>query len=249
VNPKPVIEDDPEETKIVCSNLPAFYITLESGLPSGIGSTNYTYTWTKNNSVLSGQTNSTLDVNTEGDYTVVVTSLAGCSTPKKIKVSASDIATITKIDIVDLSAINTVTVNTIGQGAYEFSLDKPDGPFQLSNYFDNVSSGIHEVYINDKNGCGTVSKTISVIGVPKYFTPNADGFNDFWNIEGINATFNGNSTIYIFDRYGKLLKQLIPTSQGWDGTIAGQPLSSDDYWYTLQLEDGREVKGHFSLKR
>ena len=249
VNPKPVIEDDPEETKIVCSNLPAFYITLESGLPSGIGSTNYTYSWIKNNSVLSGQTNSTLDVNSEGDYRVIVTSLAGCSTTKKIKVSASDIATITKIDIVDLSAINTVTVNTIGQGAYEFSLDKPNGPFQLSDYFDNVSSGIHEVYINDKNGCGTVRKTISVIGVPKYFTPNADGFNDFWNIEGINATFNGNSTIYIFDRYGKLLKQLIPTSQGWDGTIAGQPLSSDDYWYTLQLQDGREVKGHFSLKR
>ncbi|TDE07639.1 T9SS type B sorting domain-containing protein [Flavobacterium sandaracinum] len=249
VNPKPMIKNDLEGNKMVCSNLPAFFVTLESGIPSGIDSSNYTYKWTKDNIRLSEQTNATLDVNREGDYTVVVTSLAGCSTTKKIKVSASDIATITKIDIVDLNAINTVTVNTIGPGAYEFSLDKPNGPFQFSNFFNNVSSGIHEVYINDKNGCGTVSKTISVIGIPKYFTPNNDGFNDFWNIEGINATFNGNSTIYIFNRYGKLIKQLIPTSQGWDGTFMGQSLPSDDYWYTVKLEDGREVKGHFSLKR
>ncbi|OAB28972.1 gliding motility-associated C-terminal domain-containing protein [Flavobacterium fryxellicola] len=249
VNPKPIIKDDLGGNKIVCSNLPAFFITLESGIPSGLESTNYTYTWTKNNSILSGQTNSTLDVNTEGDYTVAIITLAGCTTTRNIKVSASDIATITKIDLVDLSAINTVTINAIGRGEYEFSLDNPNGPFQFSNFFNNVPSGIHEVYINDKNGCGMVSKTISVIGVPKYFTPNNDGYNDFWNIKGINATFNTNSIIYIFDRYGKLIKQLLPASQGWDGTVTGQPLPSDDYWYTIKLEDGREVKGHFSLKR
>ena len=140
-------------------------------------------------------------------------------------------------------------MNVTGKGKYEYSLNEPSGPFQSSNVFTNIPSGIYDVFINDINGCGTVSKTISVIGVPKYFTPNNDGYNDFWNVKGINANFNAKSTIYIFDRYGKLLKQLIPTSEGWDGTFTGQPLPSDDYWYTIKLEDGRQTKGHFSLKR
>jgi gliding motility-associated-like protein len=54
---------------------------------------------------------------------------------------------------------------------------------------------------------------------------------------------------YLYFQYLENLKQIIPTDQGWDGTFTGQPLPSDDYWYTVKLEDGREVKGHFSLKR
>ncbi|HSN47797.1 MAG TPA: T9SS type B sorting domain-containing protein, partial [Flavobacterium sp.] len=132
---------------------------------------------------------------------------------------------------------------------YEYSLDEPTGFFQDSNILTNVPAGIHVVYIRDKNGCGTVSKTEAVVGLPKFFTPNNDGYNDYWNVKGVNANFNTNSIIYIFDRYGKLLKQISPTSLGWDGTFNGNPMPGDDYWYTLKLEDGREAKGHFSLKR
>ena len=57
------------------------------------------------------------------------------------------------------------------------------------------------------------------------------------------------SIIYIFDRYGKLLKQVLPSSQGWNGTINGEPLPADDYWYVISLDDNRTIKGHFSLKR
>ncbi|TDE07638.1 T9SS type B sorting domain-containing protein [Flavobacterium sandaracinum] len=240
---------DGSEDELVCSNLPTFFVTLNAGIQDGSATTNYTYVWSKDAVVLTGQSNATLDVNAEGNYTVEVFTTLGCSRTRKIKVTASDIATISKIDIVDLTDINTVTVNVTGKGKYEYSLNEPSGPFQSSNVFTNIPSGIYDVFINDINGCGTVSKTISVIGVPKYFTPNNDSYNDFWNVKGINANFNAKSTIYIFDRYGKLLKQLIPTSEGWDGTFAGQPLPSDDYWYTIKLEDGREAKGHFSLKR
>jgi gliding motility-associated-like protein len=69
------------------------------------------------------------------------------------------------------------------------------------------------------------------------------------NIIGISATFNPNSKVYIYDRYGKLLKDIYPLGTGWDGTYLGKPLPADDYWYTSVLEDGRSIKGHFSLKR
>lgn len=251
VNPKPNIETnaDFDENELVCSNLPTFFVRLDSGILDGTPSTDYTYVWKKDNVILTSETSSTLNVNAEGNYTVEVSSLAGCSRIRAIKVTASDIAEITSISIVDLSDVNSITVKVTGQGQYQYSLDAPSGPFQDSNFFDNVTAGIHEVYINDKNGCGTVSQTIAVIGVPKFFTPNGDGYNDYWNIKGVNENFNENSIIYIFDRYGKLLKQIVPSSQGWDGTFVGQPLSADDYWYSIKLDDGREVKGHFSLKR
>jgi hypothetical protein len=61
----------------------------------------------------------------------------------------SNIATIQTIDIADMTDINTVTVNVTGSGNYEYSLNDPYGPFQSSNFFDNVPAGIHEVYVNE----------------------------------------------------------------------------------------------------
>ncbi|HSD09062.1 T9SS type B sorting domain-containing protein, partial [Flavobacterium sp.] len=67
--------------------------------------------------------------------------------------------------------------------------------------------------------------------------------------KGIDETFNSAAKIFIYDRYGKLIKQVLATSNGWDGTYIGHQMPADDYWYTVKLEDGREAKGHFSLKR
>ena len=252
VNPLPKINLNTNggEDELVCSNLPTFFVQLEAGIQDGSPTSDYTYIWSKDGSVLSGKTAPTLPVNLEGTYTVEVINSSGCSRIRTLKVTPSDLAHIESIDIVDLTDINTVTVNVTGKGKYEFSLDETSGFWQDSNFFDNIPAGIHVVYINDKNGCGTVSKTIAVIGAPKFFTPNDDGYNDYWSIKGVTATYNSKSIIYIFDRYGKLIKQWVPSlNQGWDGTYNGTPLPGDDYWFTLKLEDGREIKGHFSLKR
>jgi gliding motility-associated-like protein len=238
------------ENYLVCSNLPTFFVTLDAGIQDGSPTTDYTYTWSKDGSILIGKTAYTLPVNTVGTYTVEVKNVAGCSSIRNLKVTASDLPHIDSIAIVDMTDTNTVTVNVSGKGKYEYSLDEPNGFWQDSNFFDNVPAGIHDVYINDKDGCGVASKTIAVIGAPKFFTPNNDGYNDYWSVKGINDTFNSKSIIYIYDRYGKLLKQWVPSfNQGWDGLLNGNLMPADDYWYTLRLEDGREAKGHFSLKR
>ncbi|HBS54005.1 MAG TPA: gliding motility protein, partial [Flavobacterium sp.] len=251
VNPKPAIDtnDDGHDNQLVCSNLPSFFVDLNADIIDSSPTTNYTYTWSKDGSIIPNENNYNLNVNKEGDYLVTVSTTAGCFRTRSINVTASDIATINSIDIVDLTELNSVRVNVSGQGDYEYSLDAALGPYQVSNLFENVAAGIHDIYIIDKNGCGTTTKQIAVIGVPKFFTPNGDGYNDYWNIKGVNASFSSKSILYIFDRYGKLLKQVSPSSQGWDGTLNGEPLPADDYWFTLKLEDGREAKGHFSLKR
>ncbi len=83
---------------------------------------------------------------------------------------------------------------------------------------------------------------------PKFFTPNGDGINDFWMLEQV-IRLRPSSTIFIYDRYGKLVHQINSNSSGWDGTTNGSPLPASDYWFSAVLENNLQLKGHFALKR
>jgi gliding motility-associated-like protein len=139
-----------------------------------------------------------------------------------------------------------------GDGDYEYAIN--GGEFQDNSVFINVPPGLNTVIINDKNGCGITNPLeFLVVGYPKFFTPNGDGINDGWNIQGIETLTN--PVVFIFDRYGKLLKQLAPNSV-WDGTFNGQQMPSTDYWFRFEygeIEEGLLVaktrKTHFTLKR
>ena len=245
VYPTPKI--DLEEDIIIC--LPATQALIDAGILDGSPTTDYTFQWYTNN-VANGVTTPTLTVNTPGTYSVDVTNAFGCTKTRVITVTGSETATIQSIDVIDLGEINSITVNVTGLGDYEFALDDVNGPYRDSNFFDNVPMGLHDIYVRDKNGCGSVGPiTVAVLGIPHYFTPNGDGYNDYWNVKGVSAQFNYRSTIYIFDRFGKLLKQIGTTGLGWDGTFNGHPMPADDYWYNIKFEDGRNAKGHFTLKR
>ncbi|PCJ97102.1 MAG: hypothetical protein COA50_05545 [Flavobacteriaceae bacterium] len=87
---------------------------------------------------------------------------------------------------------------------------------------------------------------LSVLDVPKFFTPNNDGINDFWAIE-VNPEAPL-AHVFIFDRYGKILKQL-NEGQSWDGFYKGKEMDSGSYWYIANLEDGNISNGYFMLKR
>ncbi len=208
---------------------------------------NYTYEWRDagGNLLSASSTTPTLAVNALGDYFVTATTAHGCSRTKKVTVVASNAATIANIEVVDDSDNNTITVNVTGDGDYEYALDNIDGPYQDSNLFEHVFAGIRTVYIRDKRGCGLISEEVAVIGFPRFFTPNGDGVNDTWQVLGIR--FQLASKIYIYDRFGKIIKKIAPNSEGWDGTYRGKQMPATDYWFTVKLEDGRFRRGHFSL--
>ncbi len=107
---------------------------------------------------------------------------------------------------------NTITLRTdnLGNGAYEFSLNSEMGPYQDEPFFDAVSSGPFELFIRDKNGCGTSLYESVILNYNPFFSPNGDGSNDTWFIEGISQFFQAFSTISIYDRYGKLLQNIDP---------------------------------------
>lgn len=244
----PLPQMDEDEVVFYCLNTFPETITLQSGNQDPMLS-NYTYLWS------TGETTQSIEVNQAGNYTVEITNTFGCSKERTITVEPSNIATFEDIHVIDGSQSfnNVVTVIVSGEGIYEFSLWNEAGPvanFQESNVFENVLPGILTVQVRDiKNDCGSVEQTISVIGFPKFFTPNNDGYNDDWQIYGITNQFQPNTKIFIYDRYGKLLKQMSPLGKGWDGTFNGTLMPSDDYWFSATLEDGRVFKSHFTLKR
>ena len=90
--------------------------------------------------------------------------------------------------------------------------------------------------------CRDDSEETTDIDYPKFFTPNNDGYNDFWQINRKNKF--SNSDIFIFDRYGKLLKQISQNGLGWDGFYNGKKMPSDDYWFKVNLSDGKIFSGH-----
>jgi gliding motility-associated-like protein len=235
--------------ELICSDNPNFTKIIDAGLVDTSTINNYTYTWFLDNSLIPNQNQYSLIINTEGIYTVEVKNAQGCSRTRTITVTASNIAIIDSVVVNDLVGVNSIMVLLAASsiGDYVYSLDNSN--YQTSNIFSNVIPGIYTVYVKDLKGCGITPKEVSVLGIPKYFTPNGDGYNDYWNIDGVNQNFYAKSTIHIFDRYGKLLKQISSTGQGWDGTFNSQNVPSDDYWYVIKLDDTRIVKGHFALKR
>lgn len=201
----------------------------------------FTYSWS------SGETTSSITVTASGEYSVTLTNLQGCSATKTFFVFFAQPAVFEGTQISDLSNTpTTVTVLYSGVGNYEFSLD--GNSFQASPTFNNVAPGIYDVFIRESSGCGIAGPfEIAVLGFPKFFTPNGDGIRDFWTIP--NLSLFPNASVSIFDRYGKLLHQFGANDPGWDGSHNGRPTPSSDYWFTLDLGNGRGVKSHFTLKR
>ena len=159
------------------------------------------------------------------------------------------------IETISFNGSHSVLIsNVTGSGNYEFSVD--NGPWIALGedgtlVIDGLAGGEHEILGRDQGGCGATLKVISFIDYPAFFTPNEDGYNDRWNIQGISNQLD--AKIYIFDRYGKLLKQLSPSSEGWDGTFNGTSMPSNDYWFRVEYTDvdgtRKEFKANFTLKR
>ncbi|MCP1997571.1 T9SS type B sorting domain-containing protein [Flavobacterium sp. HSC-61S13] len=266
------------EFEIVVNKLPEVITDLEGGylckdletgevtpflIDSKLDSSLYEFIWQFNGVEIPEAKGSYYEARLAGNYTVSTVSKAtGCASVNSATVTLTALApfsitiddTTGNRDEISENGKQTIIVNVLDQktpaGVYEFALN--DGSYQNSNVFYDVVAGEHLVWVRDRlTGACAVSKLINVMNYPKFFTPNGDGHNDTWNIKGLSV--QPDAKIYIFDRFGKLLKQLSPAGEGWDGTFGGRPVPSTDYWFTVEYNDfqgnRREFKGHFSLKR
>lgn len=192
-----------------------------------------------------GEITETITVTTPGQYSVTVTS-GGCSATKDITVIPVEQPEIREIDTFDWTYDNnSFTVVTDVPEMYLYSIDAVN--YQESNTFTGLTTGIYTVYVRDRLGCKATERELVLLYYPKFFTPNGDGNNETWRIP--YSFKEPDLKVYIYDRYGKLITGFPAQSDGWNGTLNGQPLPSTDYWFVVQRQDGRIHKGHFSLIR
>ncbi|MDR5590371.1 choice-of-anchor L domain-containing protein [Christiangramia sp. SM2212] len=232
-----LIED---ETIAVCLNVDIAETILNAGLQGSLDNANFS--WYYNGTQLNENQN-TINAIGIGTYKVEVSEDGTCISSREIELEYSETGSIDEIKIESNGSSNSVEILIDGNAEYEYAIDS--SVYQDSEIFNNVNAGIHTIYARNKNGCETLAKEISVFGYDKFFSPNGDGINDLWKVRGANSNY----TVMIYDRYGKFLKKLDTTSSGWNGDINNRPAASGDYWFSLILDSGEIIKGHFSLIR
>lgn len=240
---------------LICRNPETGEVESPAYVTTGIDPAEFEVNWYFNNTLV--HTGVDFEAFEVGEYTIETVKLnpevgADCNyAVEKVQVKESGLPIIS-VDVSqpfsDVANIE-ITVER-GYGEYEYKLD--DGEYQLDNIFKDVEVGKHYVYVRGVGSdCGEAIVEVTVVKYPKYFTPNQDGYNDTWNITSLQD--HPEAKINIYDRYGKLIKQILPSSSGWNGLYNGRDLPSDDYWFKVWYEDEEdglvEFAAHFTLKR
>ena len=233
---------EPDGTPITTIDLPEISTFLNEN--------DYSFTWSLNDEIIPGAIRSSIDAALPGIYTVNYTNLSTrCASSASTSVESIEGPSNLQLSLSNDSPTNnrnTITASVDGSGDYLYILD--DNTPQESNVFSSVPLGLHTVTVLDNNGCGQISDDIFVVGLPKYFTPNNDGVNDSWNV--ITDDSLPKINIQIFDRYGKLIKVITSSGEGWDGTYNGRDMPTSDYWFLAEFtEGGGTYKSYFTLKR
>ena len=151
----------------------------------------------------------------------------------------------------------TFTESSSPNVEFEKEITLPTGEKINFRYDPNIYDGAmtkYEAndYKTDEHGCTHYAYfTLNLIEIEpdKFFTPNGDGVNDKWMVEGIETAPNAH--VMIYDRYSKLLYKCKGSDfQGWDGNYNGHGMVQDDYWYVILIPETNEtLSGHFTLKR
>jgi gliding motility-associated-like protein len=220
-------------------------------LSTNLSRTTNSFIWSNSSGIIPGQTGSSYLATAPGNYSVITTdNSTGCISERATATIAPSLPPLQVVATVSsyFSDIQNIAVSVLPNGIYEYKLDF--NPYQDNNEFTNLSMGTHEIWVRDKLGCGVKKIVVQIINYPNYFTPNGDSFNDTWNITELRN--QPNSYISIFDRYGKLIKQIKPSGPGWDGNYNGNPLPATDYWFTVyyvEQNKNEQFSSHFSLLR
>lgn len=231
---------------IICGNNPQpVQLTASPGF--------ITYVWSTN------AVTDTITISTEGVYSVTGTNQYGCETTSSITFItapnfALDLNSPVYFDDYNVTinggtdgSIN-LTVNPIATYTYLWS----NG--QTTEDLLNIAGGTYTVTVTNEFGCseeGSIFvKEPEAIKLPNTFSPNGDGYNDFYVIKGIQGY--PNSQLDIFNRWGNLVYSKKGYTNDWNGVSNnGNELPDGTYFIVVDLNmEGKEnVKGSIDIKR
>ncbi len=205
----------------------------------------YRYSWN------TGSNLPYIEITSPGTYRVTVSDEYNCTNTSSINVKFQPDPIVLDVEVTPGAVFVTASEGT---PPYQYSLSEGNWEteelsWQDENAFHNYPSGTYYAVIRDKNHCDSALEFFleAQYKIPSFFTPNGDGYNDVWVIEGLYHY--SNATVKIFDRYGKEISEFDASGGGWDGTYLGEPVPSNTYWYIIDLGTSKNIKGHVTLKR
>lgn len=207
-----------------------------------------TYNWSTT------ATTNSIVVNAAGTYSVAVTDTnTGCQSSDSIAVTVipSPLA-YAGLDQ-SVSSGETIQLNGTGGAIYSWApangLNNTSIPSPLATVPFTIT---YTLTVTDLNGCSdTDAVTITLLSdfnliVANLMTPNGDGFNDVWNVMGIEQ-YPGNR-VTIYNRNGMLVYETENYNNTWGGTFNGAELPDGTYYYVITFPDtDREVKGAITI--
>jgi gliding motility-associated-like protein len=249
VHPNPIVK---LAGGTICKDLDTNTITKGHILSTNFDPYAYSINWNYENVFINGIYTNTYNAMAIGDYFVKVTdNSTGCfSVSNTVSVVEKEYSTLFTTEVTDFfsESPSVLVLSSNSENDFWYQLDS--GLPQSANQFINVSHGLHEITVFDNEGCLYEKIEARIFSYPKYFTPNADGINDFWHV--FDANLLPNISLFLYDRYGKFITKLTSNSIGWDGTYLGNKLPSDDYWFVIYYDENgisKTHRSHFSLKR
>ncbi|MEA3445483.1 MAG: gliding motility-associated C-terminal domain-containing protein [Bacteroidota bacterium] len=177
-----------------------------------------------------------------GDYSVSIYDTNNCETKGIISINSSPEITINEF-ITSPSCIfaedATISVDVSGGiSPYSYIWSTSD----ISPSVTNLPAGDYNLMLTDSNLCQkdfifTIpASEIPCLQIPNVFSPNDDGINDNWIIEGME--FVPTCKIKVLDRWGRTVFESSGYPIPWDGKYDNKPLQSDAYFYFIEYNNG-----------
>jgi len=131
----------------------------------------------------------------------------------------------------------------------------------ITNVKPLINGTLFRVVVSDQNNiCTPIESdealiTYVIINVNNIFTPNDDGFNDFFTIGGLQKFKN--SKLQIYNRWGNLIYEKIGYKNDWDGIATtgfslngSKKVPPGTYFYTINLNfDNKKLSGWLYINR
>lgn len=230
------------------------------------GNNEYVYTYNWFNAITgnlirttSGSEGDTIEGLEPGLYGIQITTVSGCDTilPVNLEGWLSPDLTVSPYDTT-INYGDTIQLHVSGAYLYTWaptgSLDTPTIPNPLAV---PVKPTRYEVIGVSEKGCKDTAYVYVNIDynmpdmTPNAFSPNGDGLNDIFRIEGVK--YQKIHAFTIFNRFGERVFSASNSNDGWDGNYKGQPCDMGTYYYLAELvyPDGitKMYKGDVTLIR
>jgi len=227
--------------------------TATANATGGTGA--YTYSWS-NGATIQQATNLSA-----GTYTITVTDANGCTKTAATTVGTNGGPTANAgVNVTIVQGTSTV-LNATGGGTYSWS--PPLGLSCTNCQNPTASPTVTTVYIvtvTDVNGCTATAAVTVVVDipcpsnndytVPNAFSPNGDGHNDMFVLQGWKDCIAQFSMI-IYDRWGEKVYESADPAKGWDGMLRGKMMDAGVFVYyidaSLSNGDSFSKKGNITL--